>query len=74
MLFTAGSSLDDDALDVRVSILGEALANATDPTTVTSLFPQDLDTANNILDGIVGLLRENIAARRPASLHTVSLV
>lgn len=72
MLFGMSSSLDDDVRDMRVSTLGEALANATDPTPATSLLPLDLDTANNILDGVIGLLRENIAATRPASLHTVS--
>jgi len=72
MLFGMSSSLDNDVRDMRVSTLGEALANATDPTPATSLFPLDLDTANNILDGVIGLLRENIAATRPASLHTVS--
>ena len=72
MLFNTSSSLEDDVRDQQVSSLEQALANATDLTTVASLFPQDLATVNDIVEGIVGLLRQNIVKNTSASLHIVS--
>ena len=72
MLFSTSSSLEDDVRDQQVSSLEQALANTTNLTTVPSLFPQDLATVNDIMEGIVGLLRQNIATNRSASLHIVS--
>ena len=69
MLFGTSSSLEDDVRDQQVSSLEQALANT---TAVASLFPQDLATVNDIVEGIVGLLRQNIATNRSASLHIVS--
>ena len=72
MLFSTSSSLEDDVRDQQVSSLEQALANTTNLTTVPSLFPQDFATVNDIMEGIVGLLRQNIVTNRSASLHIVS--
>ena len=72
MLFSTSSSLEDDVRDQQVTSLEQALANTTNLNAVASLFPQDLATANDIVEGIVSLLRQNIATNRSASLHIVS--